>query len=168
MNFKLAAFIVVDVVIIVLLLVQLQYTVYIPQGYSRLRQMRMSILQSLNYAMSASDKTVQESQKKLLRFKVKEAAMLNDRIAKYIAKKPSTKDKMEHQVRDFHHRMWQQPQSQSWWIHAIFMTMLNWSDEFNLIWHFLVGCTSSEEFYSSCLQQDQQIGVHVYDKYTFK
>ena len=105
MNFKLAAFIVVDVVIIVLLLVQLQYTVYIPQGYSRLRQMRTSILQSLNYAMSASDKTVQESKKKLLRFKVKEAAMLNDRIAKYIAKKPSAKDKIESQVSDFHHRM---------------------------------------------------------------
>ena len=105
MNIKLVAFIVVDVVIIVLLLVQLQYTVFIPQGYSRLRQMRTSILQRLNYAMSARDKTVQESQKKMLRFKVKEAAMLNDRIAKYIAKKPSAKDIMKHQVSDFHHRM---------------------------------------------------------------
>ena len=104
MNLKLAAFIVVDVVIIVLLLVQLQYTVYIPQGYSRLRQMRTSILQRLNYAMSTSDKTVHESQKKLLRFKVKEAAMLNDRIAKYIAKEPSAKDKMEHNEEGVFHR----------------------------------------------------------------
>ena len=102
MNLKLAAFIVVDVVIIVLLLVQLQYTVYIPQGYSRLRQMRASILQRLNYAMSTSDKAVQESQKKLLRFKVKEAAMLNDRIAKYIAKEASAKDKINHEESDFH------------------------------------------------------------------
>ena len=56
-----------------------------------------------------SDKTVQESQKKLLRFKVKEAKMLNDRIAKYIAKVPSAKDKMENdKERDFH-----QPKPQS-------------------------------------------------------
>ena len=71
--------------------------------------MRTSILQHLNYAMSMSDKTVQESQKKLLRFKVKEAKMLNDRIAKYIAKVPSAKDKMENdKERDFH-----QPKPQS-------------------------------------------------------
>ena len=104
MNFKLAAFIIVDVVIILVLLVQLQYTMYNSQGYSRLQQMRTSILQHLNYAMSATnDENVQESQKKLLRFKVKEAKSLNDRIAKYIAKQPSAKDKIEHsEERDFH------------------------------------------------------------------
>ena len=105
MNFKVAAFIIVDLLIILLLLLQLQYTVYIPQGYSRLQQMRTSFLQQLNYAISTSDRKVEEPQKKLLRFKVKEAAMLNDRIAKYIAKKPSAKDEMEHdQVSDFHQR----------------------------------------------------------------
>ena len=65
--------------------------------------MKTSILQHLNYAMSTSEKNVQETQKKLLRFKVKEAKTLNDRIAKYIAKEPSAKDKMElHEERDFH------------------------------------------------------------------
>ena len=65
--------------------------------------MKTSILQHLNYAMSTSEKNVQETQKKLLRFKVKEAKTLNDRIAKYIAKEPSVKDKMElHEERDFH------------------------------------------------------------------
>ena len=103
MNFKLVAFIIVDVVIILLLLIQLQYMMHIPQGYSRIQQMKTSILQHLNYAMSTSEKNVQETQKKLLRFKVKEAKTLNDRIAKYIAKEPSAKDKMElHEERDFH------------------------------------------------------------------
>ena len=65
--------------------------------------MKTSILQHLNYAMSTSEKNVQETQKKLLRFKVKEAKTLNDRIAKYIAKEPSAKDKMElHEEGDFH------------------------------------------------------------------
>ena len=65
--------------------------------------MRTSFLQQLNYAMSTSDRKVEELQKKLLRFKVKEAKTLNDRIAKYIAKEPSAKDKMElHEERDFH------------------------------------------------------------------
>ena len=59
--------------------------------------MKTSILQHLNYAMSTSDRNVQEAQKKLLRFKVKEAKTLNDRIAKYIAKEASAKDKMDHE-----------------------------------------------------------------------
>lgn len=104
MNFKVAAFIIVDLLIILLLLLQLQYTVYIPQGYSRLQQMRTSFLQQLNYAMSTSDRKVEEPQKKLLRFKVKEAKTLNDRIAKYIAKEPSAKDKMEHNEEGVFHR----------------------------------------------------------------
>ena len=71
--------------------------------------MRTSFLQQLNYAMSTSDRKVEELQKKLLRFKVKEAKTLNDRIAKYIAKVPSAKDKMENdKERDFH-----QPKPQS-------------------------------------------------------
>ena len=97
MNFKLTVFIIVDVAIILLLLIQLQYTMYVPQGYSRLQQMKTSILQHLNYAMSTSERSEQEAQKKLLRFKVKEAKTLNDRIAKYIAKEASAKDKMDHE-----------------------------------------------------------------------
>ena len=103
MNFKLVVFIIVDLIIILLLLIQLQYTMYIPQGYSRFQQMKTSILQHLNYAMSSSASNVHQSKKKLLRFKVKEAKTLNDRIAKYISKEPSSKDNnLEQEESDFH------------------------------------------------------------------
>ena len=101
MNFKLVVFIIVDLIIILLLLIQLQYTMYIPQGYCRFQQMKTSILQHLNYAMSSSASN--QSKKKLLRFKVKEAKTLNDRIAKYISKEPSSKDNnLEQEESDFH------------------------------------------------------------------
>jgi len=93
MNLKLVIFIIVDVIIILLLFIQLRYTVSTPQGFSRLQQMRSSFLQRLNLAMS-DIKADQESKKKLLRFKLKEAKTLNDRIAKYIAKAPSSKDNL--------------------------------------------------------------------------
>ena len=101
MNLKLAVFIIVDVIIILLLFIQLRYTMSTPQGFSRLQQMRSSFLQRLNLAMS-DIKAEQESKKKLLRFKVKEAKTLNDRIAKYIAKEASAKDKIDHEESDFH------------------------------------------------------------------
>ena len=100
MNLKLAVFIIVDVIIILLLFIQLRYTMSTPQGFSRLQQMRTSFLQRLNLAMS-DIKAEQESKKKLLRFKVKEAKTLNDRIAKYIAKAPSSKDNLGHKVSTF-------------------------------------------------------------------
>ena len=100
MNLKLAVFIIVDVIIILLLFIQLRYTMSTPQGFSRLQQMRTSFLQRLNLAMS-DIKAEQESKKKLLRFKVKEAKTLNDRIAKYIAKAPSSKDNLGQKVSSF-------------------------------------------------------------------
>ena len=102
MNLKLAVFIIVDVIIILLLFIQLRYTMSTPQGFSRLQQMRSSFLQRLNLAMSdiKADQD-QESKKKLLRFKVKEAKTLNDRIAKYIAKAPSSKDNLGQKVSSF-------------------------------------------------------------------
>ena len=102
MNLKLVVFIIVDVIIILLLFIQLRYTMSTPQGFSRLQQMRSSFLQRLNLAMSdiKADQD-QESKKKLLRFKVKEAKTLNDRIAKYIAKAPSSKDNIGQKVSSF-------------------------------------------------------------------
>ena len=100
MNLKLVIFIIVDVIIILLLFIQLRYTVSTPQGFSRLQQMRSSFLQRLNLAMS-DIKADQVSKKKLLRFKVKEAKTLNDRIAKYIAKAPSSKDNLGQKVNSF-------------------------------------------------------------------
>ena len=102
MNLKLVIFIIVDVIIILLLFIQLRYTVSTPQGFSRLQQMRSSFLQRLNLAMSdiKADQD-QVSKKKLLRFKVKEAKTLNDRIAKYIAKAPSSKDNLGQKVSSF-------------------------------------------------------------------
>ena len=93
MNFKLAAFIVV--VIFLLLLVRLEFSMYIPQGYSRFQKMKTSILQHLNNAMSTSETSLQESKKKMLRFKLGDANTLNDRIAKLIAKESSAKDSLE-------------------------------------------------------------------------
>ena len=93
MNFKLAAFIVV--VICLLLLVRLELSMYIPQGYSRFQQMKTSILQHLNNAMSTSETSLQESKKKMLHFKLGDAKTLNDRIAKLIAKESSAKDSLE-------------------------------------------------------------------------
>ena len=100
MNLKLVVFIIVDVIIVLLLFIQLRYTVPTPQGFSRLQQMRSSFLQRLNLAMS-DIKADQVSEKKLLRFKVKEAKTLNDRIAKYIAKAPSSKDNLGQKVSSF-------------------------------------------------------------------
>ena len=155
MNFKLVVFIIVDLIIILLLLIQLQYTMYIPQGYSRFQQMKTSILQHLNNAMSSSASN--QSKKKLLRFKVKEAKTLNDRIAKYISKEPSSKDNnLEQEESDFHNyntnNNKNDERSSSLW----------WSDQFLL--HCSAGRAWCEEFYSSGLQPNQQIRVNIYDK----
>ena len=97
MNFKLAAFIVLHLVIFLLLLVRHQFSLYIPQGYSRFQKMKTSILQHLNNAMSTSETSLQESKKKMLRFKLGDAKTLNDRIAKLIAKESSAKDSLDNE-----------------------------------------------------------------------
>ena len=97
MNFKIATFIIV--IIVSLLLIRLQY---IPQGYIGLQRMRMSILKHLNLTLSTNAKNAPKSKKGLFRFKVKKAKILNHRIAKYIAMEPSPKDKLHYKESDFH------------------------------------------------------------------
>ena len=122
MNIKLAAFIVS--VIFLLLLVRLEFSMYIPQGYSRFQKMKTSILQHLNNAMSTSETSLQEGKKKMLRFKLGDAKTLNDRIAKLIAKESSAKDSLENDKVIFINilpattvtmiSIWSNPKSKQW------------------------------------------------------
>ena len=90
MNIKIGLFLFIDIILFLFLVIQLEYT----QLYkvNRFRSNMLNFFQN-NKLPVKNGKT-----KPKLRFKLDLAKTLDTRIAAYVAKKPSNKDNLEHEV----------------------------------------------------------------------
>ena len=90
MNIKIGLFLFIDIILVLFLIIQLEYT-----HLHKVNSFRSNMLKLfMNSELPVKNLKV----KPKLRFKLDLAKTLDTRIAAYVAKKPSTKDNLKHEV----------------------------------------------------------------------